>query len=36
MLQGKSDAGMAHIVAQAVLAAFRILTLRVSAWGPQL
>lgn len=33
MLQGKSDAGMAHIVAQAVLAAFWILTLRVSAWG---
>lgn len=31
-VQGKRDAGMAQIVAQAVLGAFRILTLRVSAW----
>lgn len=32
-VQGRSDAGMAQLVAQAALAAFRTLTLRVSAWG---
>lgn len=32
-MQGKRDGGKAHTVARAVPAAFRILTLRVSAWG---
>lgn len=32
-VQGKSGAGMAQAVAQAALAAFRVLTLRVCAWG---